>query len=167
PRSEAVAPLIAGRASGYGAILAAAGTSGKNLMPRVAALLDVAQVSEITAVVDANTFVRPIYAGAALATVQVDEPVKVLTVRSSAFAAVPAASGTAAITLLEDVHEQAQSRFVSRSTGGGTRPELGSARVVISGGRGLGSAENFALLDRIADKLGAAIGASRAAVDAG
>lgn len=166
-QAEALAPLVQARAAGYGALLAAASTTGKNLMPRVAALLDVAQVSEITAVVDASTFVRPVYAGAALATVQVHDALKVLTVRSSAFEAVAAGSGSAPITALDDVFEQTQSRFVSRSTGTGTRPELGSARVVISGGRGLGSAENFALLDRLADKLGAAIGASRAAVDAG
>lgn len=165
--AEAVTPLVVGRAADYTTLLAAAGTAGKNLMPRVAALLDVAQVSEITAVVDATTFVRPIYAGAALATVQVSDAKRVVTVRSSAFEAVASGDNAAAISVLDEVHEQDQSRFVSRTSAGGSRPDLGAARVVVSGGRGLGSAENFALVERLADKLGAAIGASRAAVDAG
>jgi electron transfer flavoprotein alpha subunit len=165
--AEAVAPLIVALAKDYGAIFAAASTNGKNLLPRVAAELDVAQLSEILAIQDANTFVRPIYAGNLLATVQSSDPIKVATVRTSAFPAAAMQDTAAAVENLTQVVEQQQSQFVSISENSSTRPELGSARVVISGGRGLGSAENFKLLDKMADKLGAAIGASRAAVDAG
>ncbi|HHX82332.1 MAG TPA: electron transfer flavoprotein subunit alpha/FixB family protein [Pseudomonadaceae bacterium] len=165
--AEPLAALVHTQAAGYDAILAAASTTGKNFLPRVAALLDTAQISEITAVLGPDTFVRPIYAGAALASVRSLEAVKVLTVRPSAFDPVASGSNSAEIVALDTVHEQDASRFVSRQLNVSVRPELGSARVVVSGGRGLGSAENFALLDGIADKLGAAIGASRAAVDAG
>jgi electron transfer flavoprotein alpha subunit len=163
---EAVAPLVSGIAANYAAILAAAGTTGKNLMPRVAALLDVGQLSDIVGMESADTFIRPIYAGNALATVKSSDPVKVLTVRTSAFD--PAATGnTAEQAILDTVIAQDKSVFVSENLSTSNRPELASANIVISGGRGLGSAENFQLLEKIADKLGAAIGASRAAVDAG
>ncbi len=163
---EAVAPLVSGIAANYAAILAAAGTTGKNLMPRVAALLDVGQLSDIVGIESADTFIRPIYAGNALATVKSSDPVKVLTVRTSAFD--PAATGnTAEQAILDTVIAQDKSVFVSENLSTSNRPELASANIVISGGRGLGSAENFQLLEKIADKLGAAIGASRAAVDAG
>jgi len=166
--AEAMTPVVLQAAQGAGAVLAAASTSGKNLLPRVAALLDVAQLSEITAIVDANTFVRPIYAGNVLATVRSHDAIKVATVRTSAFPPSPVATaGQAAIEQIAVVAGAHGSRFVSASQNASTRPELGAARVVVSGGRGLGSAENFKLLDQLADKLGAAIGASRAAVDAG
>ena len=166
--AEALTPVVLQAAQGAGAVLAAASTTGKNLLPRVAALLDVAQISELTAIIDANTFVRPIYAGNVLATVRSSDAVKVATVRTSAFtASLLATSGQAPIETISVSSTQEQSRFVSASHNASTRPELGAARVVVSGGRGLGSAENFKLLDKLADKLGAAIGASRAAVDAG
>ena len=165
--AEALGKLVTITADGYSAILAAASTTGKNFLPRVAALLDVAQISEVVAVLDKDTFVRPIYAGNALATVRSSDAVKVLTVRASAFEAA-AMQGTAAeITRIGTVVAQSQSSFVSANMSTSSRPELGSARIVVSGGRGLGSAENFAMVESLADKLGAAIGASRAAVDAG
>jgi electron transfer flavoprotein alpha subunit len=165
--AESIAPLVVTLAQDCGAVLAAASTTGKNLLPRVAAELDVAQLSEIVVIKDANTFVRPIYAGNLLATVQSSDAIKVATVRTSAFAAAALQGAMAPVETVSHVTEQQQSRFVSASQNSSTRPELGAARVVISGGRGLGSAENFKLLDNMADKLGAAIGASRAAVDAG
>lgn len=167
--AEEVAPLVVqvAQAQAMGAVLAAASTSGKNLLPRVAAELDVAQISEVIAIVDASTFVRPIYAGNVLATVQSSDPVKVLTMRTSSFAAAATHTAAAAIETITTPAAQRQTAFVSASQSVSSRPELGAARVVIAGGRGLGSAENFHLLDGIADKLGAAIGASRAAVDAG
>ncbi len=165
--AEAVAPLVIQLGSNAAAILAAASTNGKNLLPRVAAMLDVAQISEVMAIIDASTFVRPIYAGNVLATVQSSDPVKVATVRTSSFAAAQIVAEACAVETVEPRSSQTQSCFVSASHSTSTRPELGSARVVIAGGRGLGSAENFHLLDQVADKLGAAIGASRAAVDAG
>lgn len=163
---EALAPLIVEVSGEYSAILAAAGTTGKNLMPRVAAMLDVAQLSDIVAVESPDTFVRPIYAGNALATVRSSDNVKVITVRTSAFD-VAETGGPAETVILDTVIEQEKSRFLSESLSSSERPELAAASVVVSGGRGLGSAENFQLLEKIADKLGAAIGASRAAVDAG
>jgi electron transfer flavoprotein alpha subunit len=163
---EAVAPLVVEIATDYSAILAAAGTTGKNLMPRIAALLDVGQLSDIVAVESADTFVRTIYAGNALATVQSSDPVKIITVRIAAFEAT-GTGGSAEQVVLETVISQTKSRFVSESLSTSERPELSAASIVISGGRGLGSAENFRILEKIADKLGAAIGASRAAVDAG
>jgi len=166
--AEALAPLVVQLASDAGAVLAAASTTGKNVLPRVAAALDVAQLSEILAIKDTSTFVRPIYAGNVLATVQSLDAIKVATVRTSAFLPAPlATSGQAPIESVAIATAQEQSRFVSASHNVSARPELGAARVVVSGGRGLGSAENFKLLDPLADKLGAAIGASRAAVDAG
>ncbi|SEA26183.1 electron transfer flavoprotein subunit alpha/FixB family protein [Alkalimonas amylolytica] len=164
--AENLAALVLELASGYSHILAAATTTGKNFLPRVAALLDVAQISDIIAVESADTFVRPIYAGNAIATVQSDDAVKVITVRSSAFDAV-AEDGAATIEAVQVVKELAVSSFVKDELTVSERPELTAARVVISGGRGMQNGENFKLLDGIADKLGAAIGASRAAVDAG
>ncbi|MGA0936019.1 MAG: electron transfer flavoprotein subunit alpha/FixB family protein [Pseudohongiellaceae bacterium] len=163
---ETLAPLIRGLAADYEHILASAGTAGKNLMPRVAALLDVGQISDIVAVASANTFVRPIYAGNALATVESRDPIKIITVRTSAFEATPS-GGSATMKNLDTVISQDKSTFVSENLSSSERPELAAASIVVSGGRGLGSAENFRLLESMADKLGAAIGASRAAVDAG
>jgi electron transfer flavoprotein alpha subunit len=164
--AEPLAALVVELAAAYQAVLAAASTTGKNFLPRVAALLDVAQISEVVAVVDAETFVRPVYAGNALATVRSADPIKVMTVRSSAFDA--AAEGdAAAVEAVAAAPAAAGSEFVSASLNTSARPELGAARIVVSGGRGLGSAENFALVEKLADKLGAALGASRAAVDAG
>ena len=165
--AENLTALIVKIAADYSHVLAPATTTAKNLMPRVAALLDVAQISEIVAVESADTFVRPIYAGNVLATVRSTDRIKLVTVRTTAFAAAAAQGGTAAIEALELTPEVQGSRFVSQQLTRSERPELTSAQRVISGGRGMGSAENFALLDDIADKLGAAVGASRAAVDAG
>jgi len=164
---EAVAPLIADAAANYAGVVASAGTTGKNIMPRVAALLGVAQVSDILDVESVDTFVRPIYAGNALATVRCNDAIKVITVRTSAFEQAPCDGSEAEITTLDTVIEQDKSIFVSESLSSSERPELSAASIVISGGRGLGNADNFQLLEKIADKLGAAIGASRAAVDAG
>ena len=164
---ENLAALVVAKASGYSHILAAATTAGKNFMPRVAALLDVAQISEIVAVESADTFVRPIYAGNVLATVQSLDPVKVVTVRTTAFEAA-GAGGSAAVESIDAGPDSGRSALVSRELTQSARPELAAAKVVVSGGRGLGSAENFhALMEPLADKLGAAMGASRAAVDAG
>jgi electron transfer flavoprotein alpha subunit len=164
--AESLTALVLSLAGSYGAVLAAASTTGKNFLPRVAAKLDVAQISEVIAIVDRSTFVRPIYAGNALATVRSADAIKVLTVRASSFEAA-ATGGSAPVEALGFAADQQQSRFVGESLTKSARPDLGAARIVISGGRGLGSAENFKLLDPLADKLGAAIGASRAAVDAG
>ena len=165
--AEDLAPLIVGLADGYGHLLASATTFGKNLMPRVAALLDVQQISDITSVEGPDTFVRPIYAGNALATVKSSDPKKVITVRGTAFEAAPADGGSAPVEPLDGGSSAGTSRFVGAELSASERPELTSARVVISGGRGLGSSDAFKILDGIADKLGGAIGASRAAVDAG
>ncbi|MDX1489857.1 MAG: FAD-binding protein [Pseudohongiellaceae bacterium] len=164
---EAMAGLIADCGKDYSHIFAAATTTGKNLLPRVAALLDVAQISDITAVKSADTFVRPIYAGNALATVQSSDAVKVITVRATAFEEAATGSDAAAIEALDIVKNQSLSSFVEEKLSESERPELTAAGIVISGGRGMQSGENFALLEKVADKLGAAIGASRAAVDAG
>ena len=164
---ENIAALVVARATGYSHILAAATTAGKNFMPRVAALLDVAQVSDIVAVESPDTFVRPIYAGNVLATVQSLDAVKVITVRTTAFEAV-GQGGSAAVEAIDAVPDCGSSALVSRELTQSARPELAAAKVVVSGGRGLGSAENFhKLMEPLADKLGAAMGASRAAVDAG
>lgn len=163
---ESVALLVAEVGKDYSHILATATTTGKNLLPRVAALLDVAQISEIVAVKSADTFVRPIYAGNALATVQSNDPIKVITVRGTAFAEA-STGGSAPIVALEIVMSQSMSSFVSQQLSVSERPELTAASIIISGGRGMQSGENFVLIERVADKLGAAIGASRAAVDAG
>ncbi len=165
--SENLAPLIAELAAGFGYVLAPATTTGKNLMPRVAALLDVAQVSDITAVKSADTFVRPIYAGNALATVQSSDSIKVITVRSTAFAEAAAEGGSASIEAVDTVIDQDIASFVSEELAVSERPSLTAASVIVSGGRGMQSGDNFVLLEKVADKLGAAIGASRAAVDAG
>jgi electron transfer flavoprotein alpha subunit len=165
--AETVAELVVSLAAGYTHLLAAANANGKNVMPRVAALLDVQQVSDIVAIESPDTFVRPIYAGNALATVQSSDPVKVLTVRTTGFDAVAAEGGAAPIETVVPPPDRGLSRFVGREVAKTERPELTSARVVVSGGRGLGSAENFRLLEALADRLGAAMGASRAAVDAG
>jgi electron transfer flavoprotein alpha subunit len=164
--AEPLATLLASIAPGYDHVLAAATSTGKNVLPRVAALLDVAQVSEITAVVSPDTFERPIYAGNAIATVRSADAVKVITVRSTAFDPV-AATGSAPVEALAVAADPGMSSFVSAELSKSERPELTSARVVISGGRGMQSGENFHLLEAVADKLGAAVGASRAAVDAG
>jgi electron transfer flavoprotein alpha subunit len=163
---EAVASLVAGIGQGSSHILAAATTSGKNLLPRVAALLDVAQISDIVKVQSSDTFVRPIYAGNALATVKSEDTVKVITVRTTHFDEA-GAEGSAVIESTDISCAQDLARFVSEQLSVSERPELTSASIVISGGRGMQNGENFVLLEKVADKLGAAIGASRAAVDAG
>ncbi|TAN56195.1 MAG: electron transfer flavoprotein subunit alpha/FixB family protein [Rhodospirillales bacterium] len=167
PLAETLAPLVAGLAKSYGHVLASATTTGKNLMPRVAALLDVAQISDICAVESADTFVRPIYAGNALATVQSKDTIKVITVRGTGFEAAPASGGSAAIESVAAVPDSGLSRFEGAEITKSERPELTAARVIVSGGRGMASSENFKMLEELADKLGAAVGASRAAVDAG
>lgn len=164
--AEPVSDLIAGLAGEYSHVLAAASTQGKNVLPRVAALKDVAAISEVLAVESPDTFLRPIYAGNAIATVQSSDALKVLTVRTTAFDAVEA-TGSATIEAVTAEADNSLSRFIGEELASSDRPELGSARVVISGGRGMGNGDNFKLLEGIADKLGAAIGASRAAVDAG
>jgi electron transfer flavoprotein alpha subunit len=165
--AENLAPLVVELARNYGHLLATATTAGKNLMPRVAALLDVMQISDISAVVSPDTFVRPIYAGNALATVQSKDPVKVITVRGTAFPPGEASGGSAPIEQVPATGEAGLSQFMRAELSKSERPELTSARVIISGGRGMQSGENFHLLERVADQLGAAVGASRAAVDAG
>jgi len=165
--AENIAPMIVELSSGYSHILAPATTNGKNIMPRVAALLDVAQISEITSVVSADTFVRPIYAGNAMATVQSADVIKIITVRTTGFDAAPAEGGSAALEDVSNIMDAALSSFVGQELTVSERPELTSAKVVVSGGRGMQSGENFPMLEEIADKLGAAVGASRAAVDAG
>ena len=165
--AENLAGLVVSMAEGYSHILAPASTFGKNLMPRVAALLDVAQISEISAVVSADTFVRPIYAGNALATVQSKDRIKVITARMTGFDAAPAEGGSAVEETVDAGQDAGLSSFVSRELAKSDRPELTTARIVISGGRGMQSGDNFPMLETVADKLGAAMGASRAAVDAG
>lgn len=164
--AENTADLVVALAEGYTHILAAATTTGKNFMPRVAALLDVAQISDIIDVESDDTFVRPIYAGNAIATVQSSDSVKVITVRAASFDAA-GNDGSAATESVDIVKSSDRSSFVTESLTESERPELTAAEVVISGGRGMQNGENFSLLEGIADKLGAAIGASRAAVDAG
>ncbi|WP_455921167.1 electron transfer flavoprotein subunit alpha/FixB family protein [Pseudomonas putida] len=165
--AETVAAQVVSIAPGYSHILFAATSYGRSIAPRVAAHLDVAQISEITHVVDLDTFERPIYAGNAIATVQSHDPVKVITVRTTAFNPTPAEGGTASVQALPKMQVEQKSRFVSRALTQSDRPELTAAKVIVSGGRALGSSEKFnALLQPLADKLGAALGASRAAVDA-
>ncbi|HZJ92853.1 MAG TPA: FAD-binding protein [Thiopseudomonas sp.] len=164
---ENVAPLIAELGKEYSHILAAATTTGKNVLPRVAALLDVDQISEIIAVESADTFKRPIYAGNAIATVQSDAAIKVITVRGTGFDAVAAEGGSASVEAVTVGGDTGISAFVGEELAKSDRPELTAAKVIISGGRGMQNGENFEMLNRIADKLGAAVGASRAAVDAG
>lgn len=164
---ENVAPLIKELAAGYSHVLAPATTNGKNILPRVAALLDVDQISEIISVESADTFKRPIYAGNAIATVQSSAAVKVITVRATGFDAVAAEGGSATVEAVGAAHDAGLSSFVGEELAKSDRPELTAAKVVISGGRGMGNGDNFSHLYSLADKLGAAVGASRAAVDAG
>ena len=165
--AENVAALVVSLAKSYSHILAPATSSGKNILPRAAALLDCQQISEIIAVESPDTFVRPIYAGNALATVKSKDPIKVITVRTTGFDAVASTGGTASIEAIQPPGDSGLSTFVGREVQKSERPELTSARVVVSGGRGMGSGENFKILEPLADKLNAAMGASRAAVDAG
>jgi electron transfer flavoprotein alpha subunit len=171
PIAENVAALVIAlvqrQPGAYGHVLVAATSFGKNVAPRIAALLDVAQISDIIAVKSPDTFVRPIYAGNALATVQSKDPVKVITVRTTGFDAVPASGGAAPIESTEPGPDAGLTRFVGRAVTKLERPELTAARIIVSGGRGMGSAENFKVLEPLADRLGAAMGASRAAVDSG
>lgn len=166
PLPEVMAPLIREMAQSYSHVLMAATSVGKDVMPRAAALLDVQQISEITAVVDAHTFVRPIYAGNALETIHSTQPLNLITVRATSFDKV-GDGGNASLTPIPAVAVPTRSRIVGSEMSGGDRPELASARVVVSGGRGVGSKENFAIVEKLAAKLNAAVGASRAAVDAG
>ncbi|MDD9990280.1 MAG: FAD-binding protein, partial [Rhodospirillales bacterium] len=165
--AENLAPLLVGLAEGYSHLIASATTFGKNVIPRVAALLDVAQVSDIIEIVSDSVFVRPTYAGNALATVESGDATKVVTVRTTAFDAAPAEGGSAAIEAVSGAGDQGLVRFVRHELSKSDRPELTSAGIVISGGRGMQSGENFPLIEAVADRLGAAVGASRAAVDAG
>jgi electron transfer flavoprotein alpha subunit len=166
--AENVEATVLNIAKGYTHILAPATASGKNIAPRIAAKLDVAQISDITAVDSADTFERPIYAGNAIATVQSADPIKVITVRTTGFDPVAAEGGSAAIEKIEAAADSGLSQFVSREVTKLDRPELTAAHIIVSGGRGLGSGENYTkVLEPLADKLNAALGASRAAVDAG
>ncbi|MDN4501292.1 FAD-binding protein [Alteromonadaceae bacterium BrNp21-10] len=165
--AENCAEVVLALAPAYSHIVTPATTNGKNLLPRVAALLDVQQISDIIAVLSADTFMRPIYAGNAIATVQSSDSKKLISVRSSAFAAATSGNATASIEQLSTVNDNALSAYVSAELSKSERPELAAASVVISGGRGMQNGDNFSLLEAVADKLGAAIGASRAAVDAG
>ncbi len=165
--AENVAPVIEALASDYEHVLAAATANGKNILPRVAAMLDCQQISDISAVVSADTFVRPIYAGNALATVQSGDSKKIITVRVTAFEPVAAEGGSAAIESVDAGSDAGLSSFVGAELSESEGPELTTARIVVSGGRGVGSAENFKLIEQVAGRLGAAVGASRAAVDAG
>ncbi|MEC8900684.1 MAG: FAD-binding protein [Pseudomonadota bacterium] len=164
--AEPVGALLVELAGDYTHVLASASTTGKNVLPRLAALKDVSQLSDVIGIESADTFLRPIYAGNAIATVKSDDALKVITVRTTAFDAV-GQGGSAAVEAVAFAADNSQSSFVKEELAQSDRPELGGAKVVISGGRGMGNGENFKLLDGIADKLGAAIGASRAAVDAG
>jgi len=165
--AENLAPLMQSLSGSYSHMMAAATTNGKNVMPRLAALLDVMQISDIIKIDDANTFQRPIYAGNALSTVSSNEVIKVITVRGTAFEAVAAEGGNAAIEPVAGASDAGLSAYVKSELSSSERPELTSAPIVISGGRGMQDGANFAMLEKIADKLGAAVGASRAAVDAG
>ena len=165
--AENVALLLADLGKDYDYILAPATTNGKNILPRVAALLDVAQVSDIVAVEGANKFTRPVYAGSMLTTVETSDAIQVISVRPSAFDNAPSGTVQATVESIEKVHDSGLSAFVSESLSSSERPELSAADIVVSGGRGMQSGDNFKLIEAVADKLGAAIGASRAAVDAG
>ncbi|MAT50737.1 MAG: electron transfer flavoprotein subunit alpha [Porticoccaceae bacterium] len=165
--AENVAPLVAELGKDYSHILAAATTNGKNILPRAAALLDVQAISDISAVESPDTFKRPIYAGNVIATVQSSDAIKVITVRGTSFDGVAATGGSATVEAVSSAHESGISTFVGEELAKSDRPELTAAKIVISGGRGMGNGENFELLNKVADKLGAAVGASRAAVDAG
>jgi electron transfer flavoprotein alpha subunit len=165
--AENIGLLVAELGKDYSHVLAPATTSGKNYLPRAAALLDVDQISEIVAVESADTFKRPIYAGNVIATVQSSDPIKVITVRGTAFDAAAAEGGSAAIEAVAAVHDAGVSSFVGEELAKSDRPDLTAASVVVSGGRGMQNGDNFEMLYQVADKLGAAVGASRAAVDAG
>ena len=165
--AEPMAALLVGLSDGYSAILAVANTDGKNFMPRLAALKDVSQISDITEVKSADTFVRPIYAGNAMATVRSSDPLKVITVRTTTFEKAAMSGGSAGIETIAGADDPGLSSFVENALSEQERPELTSARIVVSGGRGMQSGDNFPLIYAVADKLGAAVGASRAAVDAG
>jgi electron transfer flavoprotein alpha subunit len=166
--AENVAALVVNVAKNYSHVLAPSTTTGKDIMPRAAALLDVQQISDISGVEGADTFVRPIYAGNALATVKSKDAIKVITVRTTAFDAVPPTGGNGSVEPVQPPPDSGLSAFVSREVSKSERPELTSAKIIVSGGRGMGSGENFTkVLEPLADKLGAAMGASRAAVDAG
>jgi electron transfer flavoprotein alpha subunit len=165
--AENIAPLLVELSSAYSHVLAAATTFGKNVMPRAAALLDVQQISDISEIIDGKTFVRPIYAGNALATVQSNDDKKLVTIRTTAFEPVSAEGGSASVESIDATGDAGLSSFVGQDLTESERPELTTASIVISGGRGMAAGENFAMLERVADKLGAAVGASRAAVDAG
>ncbi len=165
--AENVSQLVASIASNYTHIITAASTYGKNILARVAALLDVAQISDVTQIIDGNTFEHPIYAGNAIETVQVLDDKKVLTIRTTAFDAVTSTQAAAPIEAMDTVFHATHTTFISHQLSESVRPELGNASIVVSGGRGLQSAEKFKLIEELADLLGAAVGASRAAVDAG
>ena len=165
--AEPVAALLVAMAPGYSHLLAPASAAGKNVMPRVAALLDVQVISDIAGVVDADTFIRPIYAGNALATVKSSDAKKVITVRAASFDPAPATGGSAAVEAAPSGEDPGLSVFQGSEIAKSERPELTAAKIVVSGGRAMGSSENFHLIETVADKLGAAVGASRAAVDAG
>ena len=165
--AENLAPLMARLAVDYSHIFAPADTFGKNVMPRVAAALDVQQISDISAVIDENTFERPIYAGNAIATVESSDEKKVITVRATAFDPVDAEGGSAEVVVVDSVGNAGLSSYVGSELSESERPELTAASIIISGGRGMQSGDNFVMLEKVADKLGAAVGASRAAVDAG
>ncbi|MBT5384807.1 MAG: electron transfer flavoprotein subunit alpha/FixB family protein [Kordiimonadaceae bacterium] len=167
PLAEAVTPVVVNLAGKYDQIMVAATTTGKNFMPRVAAILDMAQISDIISIENGNTFKRPIYAGNAIATVESNDTKKLITVRTTTFAAALTGDQSVVIENISIDSNQSLSSFVSSELSKSERPELTSAKIIISGGRGMGSGENFSLIEGIADKLGAAIGASRAAVDAG
>ena len=167
PLAENLAPLVVGLAESYGNLLAAATTFGKNVMPRVAALLDVAQISDVIEIVSESVFVRPTHAGNAIATVESRDATKVVTVRATAFDAAPAEGGAASVEAVSGPGDRGSVRFVRHELSKSDRPELTSAGIVVSGGRGMQSGDNFALIEAVADRLGAAVGASRAAVDAG
>ena len=165
--AEELTPLAIKLAADYDYVIAPATNFGKNLMPRIAALLDVAQISDITEILSADTFARPIYAGNAIATVQAHDNKKVLTIRTVSFAAAETEGGSGIIETIDASEKAGLSSFVNQDISASDRPDLATASVVVSGGRGVGSEENFAIIEALADKLGAAVGASRAAVDAG
>jgi electron transfer flavoprotein alpha subunit len=165
--AENLSLLVADLGKGYSHILTSAGTTGKDFLPRVAALLDVAQISDIIRVESADTFVRPIYAGNAIATVKSSDAIKVITVRGTGFDPVSGEGGSAAVEAIDNVQDAGKSAFVGEEMAKSDRPELTAAAIVISGGRGMQNGDNFKILESVADKLGAAVGASRAAVDAG
>ena len=164
---EILAPIVAKAASAYSHVLAPASTFGKNLLPRISALLDTTQVSDIIGIENENTFIRPIYAGNAIAHVQTNQEINLLTIRPSSFEKCEDSGGEATIDEIAFVDSEAKTLFVSKEVSKTDRPELGSARIVVSGGRGLENSDNFKILYELADKLNAAVGASRAAVDSG